>query len=265
MKALKVLVGLVVVVALVIGGSLFWLSSNVNGLVKSVVEDVGSETLKTAVTLGAVDIQLQDGRAQLSGLKVANPEGFAQDYAFQMDDIIVELDLEALLEKTISIKEVTIDGAHVVAEQKGMATNLQALQKNIDSGAGQTAEDPSPATQESGSSDVLIKVTLFQFINSSAQLVSDQWGDSDLSVPDIRLNKLGGDTGIPPEEMADAMLKPIIKQINRSLEARLKELVKGKLKDKLEGKEDELKAKLKEKLGDKGDEKIDAFKSLLNR
>jgi uncharacterized protein involved in outer membrane biogenesis len=269
MNVLKVVVGIIIALVIVVAGAAYFLSNNLNELVKTVVEEVGTETLKTTVSLRAVDISLQDGRARLSGLKIANPKGFDQPYIFQMDDIIVDLDIKALLDKTISIREITIDGAQVVAEQKGASSNLQALNKNMaPDGSSPAARKPSDSGQ-SPADDILIKVGLFQFINSSAQLQTEKWGAQKLAIPAIRLSNIGGTKGLPPEGLAAAIFKPIVKQIKKAMENQLEGILKKEAKQKLREKEDEAKAKLKEKLdkelGGDSDETVNALKSLFSK
>jgi hypothetical protein len=271
MKVLKLVSGLIILMAVSVVISLYWLSGNLNDLVKSMIEEVGSKTLQTTVTLEAVDIQLREGRARLTGLKIANPQEFTQPYVFTMDTVAVDLTLEKLLNQLVDITAITVDGARIVAEQKGLSTNLQVLKKNL--GAAAAKSPQATPSDKSAPADVLIKIGLLRFSNSSAQLVSDQWGDREINAPNIELKNLGGESGIAPEEMATAILKPLIKKLNRSLEDSLKELLEEKLKEtakaKLKEKETELKqqleGKLEEKLGSDSAETIDTLKSIFKR
>ncbi|MEH6556545.1 MAG: hypothetical protein V7459_04920 [Oceanicoccus sp.] len=254
-----------IVVAVVVAG--FYIANNMNGLVKDAVEDVGSQVLKTSVTLKAVNIQLLQGKAKISGLTIGNPQGFDQPHVFQMDDISVEIDLASLMDNVVNVKKITIDGANVIAEQKGLGTNLQALMKNLEG----SADSSNKTVAEGGSPgpEILIKVGLFQFINSSTNFVSEKWGEKQVSIPDIRLTKLGGEQGLPPQKLAETILKPVLKQLNKAIETRIKELLEGKFKGAVEEKQDELKKrlsdKLSEKLGDDASGNMDSLKSLLSR
>jgi hypothetical protein len=250
---------IVVVVAI----ALFVVASNVNGIVKTAVEDLGSSSLKTTVSLNDVDIQLLKGRMQLSGLTIANPEGYEQDNIFVMNDIVLDLELASLKDKLIEVKEISVDGLRVVAEQKNTTTNLQALLNNIDSGAKEpVAETPS---DPSDPIDVLIKIKALSFTNGSTYLVSDRWGDSDLTLPTIALNNIGGSGGVPPEQLAQDIMQPLLKQLISAVQDAIKEQFEGKAKEKLREKEDELKEKLNSKLGEKLGTDTDSLKSLLSR
>lgn len=268
MKLMKVLSVLLIVIAV----GVFYVVSNINTVVKDAIVQVGSDTLKTTVTLDSVDILLLSSRARLSGLVIANPAGFSAPSLFEMDNIVVDLDVMSLLDRVIDIQEISIDGARVTAEQKGATTNVQALLKSLESGASPSTPVPEqPAEEPSAPVDVLIKVGQFDFVNSATELVTEKWGAKDVSIPAIKLSNIGGESGVPPEGLANAIIKPLLKQLNKALKDRLQELLedeaKAKAKEKLEEKEDELKAKidkkLEEKIGDK--DTVDALKSLFSK
>ena len=264
---MKILLGLLIVIVIGVLGAGFYIANNMNGLVKDAVEEVGSQVLKTPVRLKAVNIQLLQGRAEISGLTIANPSGFDQPNVFQMDKIAVELDLISLMDSVVNLKEISIEGASVIAEQKGLGTNLQALMKNLQASSDDASD--TVAADDSSSPDLLIKVGLFQFINSSTSLVSEKWGQSEVSIPEIKLVQRGGEQGLPPQQLAEALLKPLMKQLSSAVEAHLKGLFERKFKEKLDEKEDELKKKLSNKiadeLGDDSDDRINSLKSLLSR
>lgn len=264
MKFLKYFGGLVLILVLLLVIAGFFVAKNINGLVKDAVEDVGSSTLKTQVTLGSANLQLMQGRMQFSGLTIANPQGYGQQNIFEMNDIVVALELTSLLDNIVEVKEISVDGMRVVAEQKGSSTNLQALLSNLDSGAKQTPTEPE-AEGQGEAVDVRIKVGQLNFTNGSTYLVSDRWGDSDLPLPAIKLTNIGGSSGVPPEQLAEKILQPLLKQVINNLEQSIKQLVEGKAKEKLRAKEDELKEKLNTKLGDKLGADSDSLKSLLSR
>ena len=67
----KVLLALLVL-AIVAGSALFWLSRNLDGLVKDAIEDYGSAMTQAKVTVGAVTISTTDGRGSISQLTIAN-------------------------------------------------------------------------------------------------------------------------------------------------------------------------------------------------
>lgn len=264
MKILKVTV-LLIIIALIIG--VLYIFSNLNGLVKQGVEEVGSQVLKTPVSLSQVDISLLENRARLSGLKVANIQGkgYAAANIFELNDIIVDLKVSSLLQKVIEVENITIDGALIAVEQKGLNTNVQDLQKNIGSGTATSGTDQGDGTS-TASPDLLIKVGQFQFSNNKVTLITDKWGEQGLTIPTIELKKIGGDKGVTPEGLAQAITTPLLKQLKAAIEDGVKEAAKEKAKEKLREEEDKAKAKLRKKLDEKlGEGGADKLKALLGR
>lgn len=248
MKIMKILGGLLALSALLIVLSVYWLANNINGIVKTTIEQVGSDTLKTEVRVADVDIDLKASKVALSGLTIANVQGFNAPMLFEMNHVAIDLEPASLLEKTIEIKSVIIDGTKVVAEQKGATTNLQALMNNLP----KSNDKSSPSTTEKTAGeplDILIKVSAFDFTNTSTQLITEQFGERNVNSPDIRLRNIGGDKGIPPEQLAQAVMQPLIKQVSQAVEDYLKQIVKDKAKQKLQEKEQELKSKVDDKYG----------------
>ena len=68
-----------------------FLASNLDGLVKQIIERTGSELTGTAVRLGAVEIDLTSGRGTLRNLRVANPDGFSGADVFSLGAILFEI------------------------------------------------------------------------------------------------------------------------------------------------------------------------------
>ena len=245
MKVIKFLFWMLLAIVLLLAIALFIVASNLNSIVVSAVEEVGSDTLKTEVRLKSADISLLGGSAELKGLTISNPAGFSAGNAFELDKVFVSLNPEGLPDKLIGITEVTIDGTRINAEQKGLNTNLQALLKNLQQGSSK------PASNEDEALDVLIKVDQFAFTNSALELKSEQLGTEQLELLDIKLDKIGGENGLPPDQLAKSVLKPLLSQINRAVKKQLEGKIKDKAKEKLREKEDELKNKLRSKLQDK--------------
>ena len=265
MKAIKVLFGviLVFVIVVIIVGSI--VANNINDVVQTVVEDIGSETLKTNVTLSKADVSLMSSRVLLSGLSIDNPDGFSDAKLFHMDNVIVDVDLMSLLDNTISVEEILIDGAKITVEQKGTGTNVQKVLDNID----QNKDSPPPteeSEQPSSLDDLLVKVKSFQFVGSSATLVTEQWGEQDLQLAEIKIKDIGGSEGVPVDELVGEIMNPIIKKLKLAAERRLKEIFKEKAKEKLNEKTEELKGKATDKLNKVlGEGGMDKLKSLFSK
>ncbi len=257
MKVMKYLLGIILALAVVIGGVLYWGISDINQLVKKAVETVGPEVTKTEVSLSGADIKITQGRGVLNGLSIANPQGFSSDNIFAIDKIVVDVDPKAILDGVIVIDELTLDGADLLAEHKNVSeTNLQALLNNIQ-GSGSSSASESSSAEEG--SDVRLAVKKLSVINNKVRLESEKLGSYTLDLPAITQSNIGDPAvGLTPAELGKAILKPILRNAEKAVKAKLETLAKEEVKDKAE-------EKLKEKLGDKvSEEDQEKLKSLKN-
>jgi len=249
----KIVGGIILGLVVIVGTVLFVGLSNLNELIKTNIETVGSELTGTSVTLAEVDVKITEGHGALNRLVVANPAGYNSAYAFSMNSISLDIDPRSITESVIVIKNISIDGASIIAEQKSLSENnlqtiLDQLKSNSGSGSTSSAEaDSSP--------EVRFIVEQFNFTNAKAQVISPQYGEKELNMPAIKLQNIGDKaTGLTPEQLTQALIKPII--------ASAKAQVSGLLKAKAQAK---LTEKLNEKLSAKDKAKIDKLKSLFKR
>ena len=127
--AKKIGIGLAVVIVLIAGG-VYFLLSNINGLVQTAVEEAGTRATGVAVTLGNVDIDITGGKGALGNLNVANPSGYQTDYVFNLGDIAVSIDLDSIQSNPVVIKEIVVTAPKVIYEL--FAEVLNVLLNDVD-------------------------------------------------------------------------------------------------------------------------------------
>jgi hypothetical protein len=238
MKALKVIAGLAlaVVILVVVGGYL--LVSNLDGIIKDVIEDVGSEITQASVTVNAVNLDLKTGKGQIKGLTIGNPEGFDSKYAFRLENVALGLDLKTLSAPVIVITEITIRGAKLIAEQKGKTTNLSVLMKNMEASSKKASSEPSQPQGTSDPTDVRLMVKKFVFVNTKGTIIPEGSKKKALKLPDVRRKNIGNNkTGLTPEQLANELLQSVIEQVEKAVADYLAGLavqaVENKIKEKL--------------------------------
>lgn len=252
-KAGKIGLGLVLAIIAAVAIVMTLLVQNLDGIIKQVIEKTGSEVTKTSVTLQGSKFTLSAGRGELHGLKIANPPGFSSADIFEMDTVAVQVDPASLTDKVIVIKEVTIDGARLQAEQKAMTTNLKTLLDNMDTGG----EAPPP--EQGSPSDVRLMLEQFNFVNVQASVLTTQWGEKTLQLPPIRMSNIGDrETGLTPTQLANRMTRTLLKQTEKAVTKRLGELAK-------EAATGELSKQLDKNLDEGDKKKLDKVKSLFGK
>jgi len=81
----------------------------IDSIVKSSIQYIGSEMTGTAVTVSGVSISPFSGKGTISGFRVANPEGYSRDFAVEIDQFSIELDLMTLFTDEVVIRELLVD------------------------------------------------------------------------------------------------------------------------------------------------------------
>lgn len=247
LKGLMIVMLLLIVIAAV---GLFVVASNLGSIIKSGVNDYGPQVLGVPVSLSSADISLLDGKASLGGLAIANPDGFSDGNAFELETINLALDLASLQKPVIVIDSISIAGATINAEQVGSTTNLQVLKNRISKAS--SGGSSSSSSQSEQSSPTKIAIANFEFIDASASVTSQQLGEQSVEIPSVRLQNIGTpEQGITPESAAQAIMQPLMKtviaevqkqaldqvvdkEIDRALDKALGDKA-GKYKDKIKG------------------------------
>ncbi len=139
----KILIGVGVLVVIVAVG-VFVLLGSLDDIVKAAVEKIGSDLTQTEVTLNDVNIEETSGKGVLRGFRVTNPAGFSDDDAFKFDEVSVTIDATSILSDPVIIKEIVIIGPEIIYEFGDSGTNLDRLNKNVqskvESGGGSSSE-----------------------------------------------------------------------------------------------------------------------------
>jgi len=224
-KVIGVLVGLVVLASI----GIFLLVSNIDGIVKNVIESVGTEVTGTDVSVGSVSIDLKTGKGTIKGLSIENPDGYASGDAFRLEEITLALDINSLSGEPVIINQIIVDGATVNYLAKGKDSNLQTIMNNVNSGGGSSGGDA--ASDEEGASTKII-IDEFRFTNASMNLsvVGVPGTEKNMVLDDVVSKNVGrSQNGVEPAEAAAIIMEPVIrKAVNTALnESGVMDKVKG--------------------------------------
>ncbi|MEM1142965.1 MAG: hypothetical protein AAGI88_10305 [Pseudomonadota bacterium] len=222
-------VGLVIIGLMV--GVLYFVSSNLNGLVASVIEEQGSAATGTSVKVDEVDIRLVDSAAAFTGLRVANPDGFSGN-AIELGGFAVNLDPSSVTSDTLIIHEIVVDSARINVLQEGTRNNLRELLKSLQAGA---AEDDE-SQDASGGKKLIIE--RFSLLGASASVsLADLDKQQEVNLPDVVLTDIGkADGGATGAQVAQQILKPVLESAMSSATAgALKQQVGEKVNEAVGG------------------------------
>jgi len=201
----KILIGVVVLVVIIAAGA-FFLLGNLDSIVKAAVEKISSDLTQTKVTLNDVNIEETSGKGVFRGFSVTNPNGFSDDDAFKFDEVSVTIDTATILSDPVIIKEVVIVGPQIVYEFGDDGTNLDRLNKNVQSKAG----SGSSGRGDSGGPKFVIENLYLRDgkVAVQAPLLNEKIS---LPLPTIHLTDIGKEgRGATPGDIADQMVEAIL-------------------------------------------------------
>ncbi len=119
------------------------LTLSLDYLVKSSIEEVGSEMAGTTVTVESVSVSPFTGSGSIEGIEVDNPEGFETEHALRLGRMDIRLDLGTVLSDTLIIEEIIIHNPAVSVTQKVPENNLKILMDNMESAMASGSEGSS--------------------------------------------------------------------------------------------------------------------------
>ncbi|MGA9572318.1 MAG: hypothetical protein WBS20_00070 [Lysobacterales bacterium] len=203
---LIVIFGSLLLVAIVI----WQLFANLDKIVAGTIVDVGSDVLKTSVTVSGVSIDLGKGKAKIAGITVANPAGYSSANVFELKAIEVDLDLSSVGKDVLVIESIVVDRPSILFEgdAKG-GSNMQTLLDNIES----TPSDSTSANQ--GEANRMI-INSFKFAGGrvTATTALKPGEAAEFSLPAIQMTDIGkAEGGVTADVVAKQITSKLVSAI----------------------------------------------------
>ena len=261
--------GLLLILVIAIGGSVFYLLTNLDSLVEAAIEKYGSEATQTSVLVDSVKINLTDGAAGITGLTVGNPSGYGFANVFSLGEIRAAIDLESLQEEPYIINEITILAPQVFVEvNEDNKTNLNELKNKLTAGAAANPQAEAPADGSDAEPRLIIRKLTFADGTIQAKVAALKNKEYKLKLPGLDMNDLGGSKGATATELASEILKRLTDRASDVVKNDIIDAEINKLKAQAQQKIDEAKAKAQQKIDDekarlqeKADSKLEAKKA----
>jgi hypothetical protein len=212
----KVLIGIVALVVLLVGG-LVLVYSNLDSIVKDAIQTYGSEATKTTVSVADVNLELGEGKAKISGLKVGNPAGFSDPNIFELGMISTKIDTSTINQNPIVIDEIIISALSVVYEiNKSGTSNVDVLKKNLGGGASGGSE----TAASDGGEELKMVIRKLVVEGTSAKVRIAALGNKEQSVklPRIQLTDVGKKSGgATAAEVAQILSSKLLSNVKGSV------------------------------------------------
>lgn len=152
------------------------------------------------MTVDSASISPLNGSGSIRGLRVENPEGFDSQYAFELAEVSVQINIGSVFSDIVEVDSVVIREPEITYERRLTSDNIGALMDNLPSGGGGggAAEDA-----EGSSSQLIIR----EFLMESPQLnLIAASIEAPIPLPDISLSNIG-------EESDSASVAAAMRQI----------------------------------------------------
>lgn len=230
---LKLVIAVLVIVALGVGGAVFYVDS----IVKKGIEQGGEMALGVPTQLGSANVSLLGGEAALNNLQISNPAGFKAKAFMELGQGAVAVSLGSLMGDTVKVPKVTLSHIRINLEQQGRTNNIDPLLRRAKSLSGNKGSAPSQPQAESGSGKkVIVDYFLLDDVQLDASLdLLGQQSSVKLVLPKIELRNLGAkEQGLPLPKLIQQVVAAVLSAAQQSsgqLSPALAALLSGKLGD----------------------------------
>lgn len=192
---MKKIAAVLLILVAVVGGALFWLSGNLDGLIKDAIENYGGAMTQAKVSVGAVKIVAVDGKGTISNLVIGNPAGFKTAHALKVARIDIDIDIASVTRDVIVIRHIAVVAPDVIYEKGDAMINFDAIQKNIAAYLG-------PAGGKKDGRKLIVEQLTIRDAKAQASAAFMNGKTVSVPLPDITMKNLGrAKGGITPGEL----------------------------------------------------------------
>ncbi len=208
-KALKILIGVVVVIAIVLAVAWFYIDS----IAKAAVERGATYALGVDTRVDSMSLSLLKGTLRMDGLIVSNPAGFKTPHLMKSGRFDVAIVLSSLMKDTVEISRFELDGLNMSIEQRlGAGTNVSVILNNVKTPGGAGKEEEKAKAE--GGRKVKIDRIVIRNVVAHIQVLplGGKASTLDVRVPEIIMNGVTSDNtqGIAVSELVRRLLPAIL-------------------------------------------------------
>jgi hypothetical protein len=251
------------VIVIVVVALIAYVWSSLDSLVAAAIETYGSEATQTPVRVSGVKLELTQGRGSITGLTVANPDGFSAPQAFSLGGISTAIDTATITEDPIVIDEIVIQAPQVVYEIDAQGrSNVNVLKDRL--GGGGASQEQGPSSSAEPGPRLIIRRLLIERGQIDVNIAALPNGDKTIKLPRIELKDIGAKSnGASGAEVAEKVLTVLIERVATEVGSLGVDKYLGKSAEEIE---QGLKDRLDSELGDgAGEQGADALKKLLGK
>lgn len=210
MKLIKRLIVVVALLIILVVGLIIFAFTRIDSIFKAAVEQGGTYALGVKTTLASADVQLTQGKVSMSGLNVANPDGYKSDKFFGLGTGSVQVALPTVNQPVIEVPTLNLSDIRVNLEKSGGKANYKLILDNLARlGSGSTEPKPAGGSEkkfiinEVDIRNVVVHVDLIPEGGTLTQV--------DVPIEQIQLKNVGtASQGLPAGELAKVIVNAVL-------------------------------------------------------
>ena len=249
---IKELTILLVVIVLIVG-AVWYVMSGAGDFIRTQLEQQGSEYMGAEVSVASVEIAYSDAKMNITGLEVANPDGFSDDTAMAMNAL--SFDLGALASQPYVVQNVTIDAPDILYEMNGQnQSNLLVLKNNLQNNLPAGEQQEQPQGDKDMPRVIVENVTIsnarlrlnFEAVETGELQIDKK--SYEITLPTFNAGPVGQPNGLPADQVGGAIMESLLDNAIEQAKQQAREKLKARARQELEKETDKLKEKAQEKL-----------------
>ncbi len=251
---MKSLVKTVVVVAFLVAIALVALVTFADRLVKRGVEEGGTYALGVETTLTGVGLDLRQGQVDLSGLRVANPEGYPDPHLLTVQSMRLVVPPRNLLAEIVEVELLSLDDATITLDRREGRTNFEQILENLERFEGDAPPAEAPEDPKRFRIRKLRLEGLRAHIDLGLSGAVQQAGEIDVALAPIEIDNLGTESdGLSVPELARTIITVLLQSSIEAGGANIPAEIRARLEGALGDAEQRLETsigELEQKVGD---------------
>lgn len=195
-KLIKLIALLVVVLIIALVAAFFY----INSIAKTAVEKGGTYALGVSTTLRSAGVKPLAGEFSMSGLNVANPEGYKSSHFLTLGEGDVAVSLGTLMKDVVKLPHLNLSDIDMNLEKKDGKANYQAIMDNLKKLSSDKPADPNA------------KKFVIENVNiRNVKVHVDMMGQNvEVPIESITLKNVGSDgSGVDMGQLAGVLTKSI--------------------------------------------------------
>jgi len=212
----KIIIFIALAFILALTGTIVYVLTNLDSIVKAAIEKYGSEATKTAVHVSSVKIKLGSGEGSVLGLAVSNPSGFSSPSIMTLDNISVRIAVNSITSLPVVIDNILISGPEVFYEMKEDGTsNVDILKKNLASSGPAHKEQQKKSTK---GKEIRLRIKKLVFEKGKVHVRVTKLLDKPYTVelPRLELADIGKQDGATPDELGRAVTSALMEEASKT-------------------------------------------------